>query len=117
MGNETTYPVRYEKVQENAVRLASAHPEVMMTFEKFHQAAVAKGALDTKVKELIALAISVSARCDDCIGHHIHDALDAGASRDEIVDALGVAVLMGGGPGMIYATHAMEALDQFTDGQ
>ena len=115
MSSETTFPGRYEKVQQNAMRLGSAHPEAMSTFHSFHKAAVATGALDTKFKELIALAISVTARCDDCIAHHVHDALSAGATRDEIIDAIGVAMLMGGGPGMIYATHAMEALDQFTE--
>jgi AhpD family alkylhydroperoxidase len=115
MTSETSYPDRYDRVQRNAMRLGSAHPEVMTTFGKFHKAAVAEGALETKVKELIALAISVTARCDDCIAHHVHDALDAGATREEIVDAIGVAVLMGGGPGMIYGTHAVEALDQFIE--
>jgi AhpD family alkylhydroperoxidase len=115
MANESSYPARYDRVQRNAMRLGSAHPDVMTTFHKFHKAACAEGALDTKVKELIALAISVTERCDDCIAHHVHDALDAGATREEIVDAIGVAVLMGGGPGMIYATHAIEALDQFTE--
>lgn len=115
MGDESSYPGRYDRVQQNARRLGSAHPEVMTTFHNFHKAAVAEGALETKVKELIALAISVAVRCDDCIAHHIHDALDAGATREEMIDAIGVAALMGGGPGMIYATHAMEALDQFTE--
>lgn len=115
MATESSYPGRYDRVQQNAMRLGSAHPEVMKTFDKFHKAAVADGALETKVKELIALAISVTARCDDCIAHHVHDALDAGATREEVIDAIGVAVLMGGGPGMIYATHAIEALDQFTE--
>ena len=85
-------------------------------FEELHRAAVASGALDTKTKELIALAISITDGCDDCIAHHVHDAIGAGATRDEIVDALGVAILMGGGPGMIYASHAIEAVDQFLEG-
>lgn len=117
MASESSYPDRYDSIQRDAMRLGSEHPDVMTTFDKFHRAAVAQGALETKVKELIALAISVTARCDDCIAHHVHDALDAGATREEIVDAIGVAVLMGGGPGMIYAIHAMKALDEFTEGR
>lgn len=62
---------------------------------------------------MLSLAISVTAGCDDCIAHHVHDAMEAGASREEFADALGVAVLMGGGPGMIYASHAIDAVDQF----
>jgi len=109
----TSYPVRLRNVKRNAQTLATAQPAVMETFERFHQAAGATGALDRKTKELMALAISVTHGCDDCIAHHVHDAMEAGATREEFADALGVAVLMGGGPGMIYASHAIEAVDQF----
>ncbi|NVK42570.1 MAG: carboxymuconolactone decarboxylase family protein [Oceanospirillaceae bacterium] len=87
----------------------------MKAFWELHTTAVADGALDTKTKELIALAISVATRCDDCIAHHTYDALAAGATRDEIADALGVAILMGGGTSVVYATHAIEALEQFAE--
>lgn len=116
--NDTTkhavsYPDRLRKVKKNSQTLAAARPTVMETFEMLHQAAGATGALDRKVKELMALAISVTHGCDDCIAHHVHDAIEAGATREEFVDALSVAVLMGGGPGMIYASHAIDAVDQF----
>ena len=61
----------------------------------------------------MALAISVTHGCEDCITHPVHDAMAAGATREKFAEALGVAVLMGGGPGMIYASHAIEAVDQF----
>ena len=116
--NDTTkqsvsYPDRLRNVKKNSQTLAVAQPSVMETFEKLHQAAGATGALDRKTKELMALAISVTHGCDDCIAHHVHDAMEAGATREEFAEALGVAVLMGGGPGMIYASHAIEAVDQF----
>ncbi len=107
------YPDRLRNVKKNSQTLAVARPSVMETFEKLHQAAGATGALDRKTKELMALAISVTHGCDDCIAHHVHDAIEAGATREEFAEALGVAVLMGGGPGMIYASHAIEAVDQF----
>jgi AhpD family alkylhydroperoxidase len=110
-----SYPDRLRGVKQSSMRLANAVPDVMQAFEGFHQTAVASRALDTKIKELMALAISVTHGCDDCIAHHVHDAIDAGATREEITDTLGVAVLMGGGPGMIYASHAMEAMEQFLD--
>ena len=94
--------------------LSSAQPAVMEVFWGLHKAAVANGALDTKTKELITLAISVAMRCDDCIAHHVHDALEAGATSEEIADALGVAILMGGGTSVVYATHAMSALQEFS---
>lgn len=110
-----SYPERLNIVRKNSQTLAVAQPDLMQTFEAFHQAAGATGALDRKIKELIALAISVRVGCDDCIAHHVHDAIEAGATREEFADALGVAVLMGGGPGMIYASHAIEAVDQFLE--
>ena len=108
-----SYPERLRHVKKNSQTLAAAQPAAMETFECFHRAAGATGALDRKTKELMALAISVTHGCDDCIAHHVHDAIEAGATREEFADALGVAVLMGGGPGMIYASHAIEAVDQF----
>ncbi len=116
--NDTTkqtvsFPDRLRNVKKNSQTLATAQPGVMETFEKLHQAAGATGVLDRKIKELMALAISVTHGCDDCIAHHVHDAIEAGATREEFAEALSVAVLMGGGPGMIYASHAIDAVDQF----
>ncbi|SDK68563.1 alkylhydroperoxidase AhpD family core domain-containing protein [Microbulbifer yueqingensis] len=108
------YPDRLHKFEQNSRDLSSAQPAVMKAFWELHKAAVSEGALDAKTKELITLAISVATRCDDCIAHHTYDALEAGASREEIADALGVAILMGGGTSVVYATHAIEALDQFS---
>lgn len=110
-----SYPENYRNVLRNSQTLASAQPEVMKSFAGLHVAGAAAGALDNKTKELMCLAISVVVRCDDCIAYHINDALKAGASREEMADALGVAVLMGGGPSMIYASHAIEAVDEFLE--
>jgi AhpD family alkylhydroperoxidase len=107
------YRDKFETVLKNAQTLGSAQPAVMKAFEGLHKAGAAEGALDTKTKELMCLAISIVVRCDDCIAYHIHDALEAGATREELAEAIGVAILMGGGPSMIYATHAIEAVDQF----
>lgn len=93
------------------VRLGT--PEVMTAFSAMAEAATKAGALDVKTKELIALAISVAIRCDDCIGFHVKAALDLGATREEIVETLGMAIYMGAGPSVMYATHALEAYEQF----
>ena len=108
-------PDRLRNFERNSRNLSSAEPAVMKAFWGLHEAAVAAGALDTKTKELIALAISVATLCDDCIAHHTYDALEAGATKEEIADALGVAILMGGGTSVVYATHAIEAVDQFVE--
>ncbi len=110
-----TYPDRLHHVKKYSQTLAAAHPAMMEAFESLHQVAGATNVLDRKTKELMALAISVTAGCDDCIAHHVHDAIKAGATREEFADTLGLAVLMGGGPSMIYASHAIEAVDQFLE--
>jgi AhpD family alkylhydroperoxidase len=79
--------------------------------------AVEPGALDTKSKELIALGIAIAVHCDGCIDFHVHDALAAGATRPEILEAIGVAILMAGGPSMVYGCEAMDALEQFEQEQ
>lgn len=112
-GSGKSYPDAFQAVLKNSRALASAQPDVMRSFVALHMATAAPRALDTKTKELMALAISVVVRCDDCIAYHIHDAVEAGATREEMAEAIGVGVLMGGGPGMIYGSHAIEAVDQF----
>ncbi len=107
------FPEQLEQIKENMGTLTSDQPDLMKAFGALHAAGSAPGALDTKTKELIALAIAVAARCDGCISFHTHDAMKAGASRAEITDALGVSILMGGGPSVMYATHVIEAMDQF----
>ena len=88
-------------------------PETMGAFMNLHAAALKDQALSAKVKELIALAIGISVRCNGCISIHVNDALKAGASREEIMETIGVAVMMGGGPSVVYGTEAMEALNQY----
>jgi AhpD family alkylhydroperoxidase len=85
----------------------------MKAFAGIAQAALAPKALDVKTKELIALAIGVAVRCDDCIGFHVKAALEQGATREEIAETLGMAIYMGAGPAVMYASHAIDAVDQF----
>ncbi len=88
-------------------------PDVMKAFSGLAQAALAPKALDCKTKELIALGICVAIRCDDCIGFHVKAALEQGATRAEIMEALGMAIYLGAGPSVMYASHAVEAFEQF----
>ena len=81
-------------------------------FHALHNAALAEGALSTKHKELIALALGIIQQCDDCIGFHVQAAIRAGATRDEVAEVVNVCVLMGGGPAYMYGAKAMEAYDQ-----
>ena len=70
--------------------------------------------LDEKQKELIALAIAVSQRCDACIGFHTKALIKLGATREEIAETLGVCIYMGGGPSYMYAAEAMSAFEEFS---
>jgi AhpD family alkylhydroperoxidase len=88
-------------------------PDVMKGFSALARAALEPKALDTKTKELIALAISVATRCDACVGFHAEAAVKQGASRDEVMETMGMAIYMGAGPSVMYAAQAIEAFDQF----
>jgi AhpD family alkylhydroperoxidase len=94
--------------------LRRAIPEVYRGFGEFHHAAFAAGEMDVKTKELIALAIGVIQRCDGCIASHAEGAARAGATRQEAAEAIGVALLMNGGPATIYGPRAYAAFCEFT---
>ena len=93
--------------------LRAGAPDVMKEFSAMAMAASGPEALDSKTKELIALAISVAVRCDPCIAFQAQAAVKQGASRDEVMEAMGMAIYMGAGPSVMYASQAIEAYDQF----
>ena len=107
------FPAHYDHLRELMGQLGQQIPETMGPFAQMHKANTQGEALDGKTKELIALGIAITVRCDGCIAFHVHDALKAGASHEEIAEAIGVAVLMGGGPSVMYGCEALEALQQF----
>ena len=90
-----------------------AVPEVWKAFGSLHTEAMRAGALSVRTKELIALAIAVEKRCDGCIASHARAAARAGATAEEVAEALGVSLLMGGGPASVYAPRAWEAYQEF----
>jgi AhpD family alkylhydroperoxidase len=97
--------------------LRGGAPDVMKAFSNIAQAALAPKALDGKTKELIALAIAVAVKCDDCIAFHAKAAAEHGASQDEVIETLGMAIYMGAGPSVMYAGHVLEAFAQFQSRQ
>lgn len=100
-------------VSSRLASLRTSTPGVMKAFGELGRAATADGVLDAKTKELIALALSVAARCDPCIGFHAQALVRLGATRAEIDETLGVATYMGGGPSLMYAASAVAAFDEF----
>lgn len=95
--------------------LRKLKPETMQGFHALAKAAGAEAALDKKTKELIALAIGITQRCDGCIGFHAKALKELGATREEIADVAAMSVYMGGGPALMYAADALRAWDQFSE--
>ncbi len=110
------WPETTQELSAQLKKLRGAAPDVMKAFSGTAQAAAASKALDGKTKELLALAIAVAVRCDDCIAFHAKAAFQHGASREEVAEALGMAIYMGAGASAMYASHALEAFTQFADG-
>jgi AhpD family alkylhydroperoxidase len=99
----------------NTRELRQMIPEVYRGFAETSRAALAAGALETKVKELMAMAIGIVHGCDGCIASHARGAVRAGATKQEAAEAIGVAILMHGGPGTVYGARAYAAFCEFTD--
>ena len=100
-----------------ARNLRQAIPDVYAGFKELHSGAMAEGALPTKVKELIALALSIGAQCDGCIASHARGAARAGATKEEAAEAIGVTFLMQGGPATVYGPRAYDAFCEYYDAQ
>jgi AhpD family alkylhydroperoxidase len=109
----TSYREVAQTVSARLSSLRTSTPEVMKGFNDLGRAATADGVLDKKTKELIALALSVAARCDPCIAFHTQALVKLGATRQELDETLGVTTYMGGGPSLMYAASAIAAFDEF----
>ena len=111
--SETNYPKYRQHLNLLMKRMSKELAGPVSGFAQLHRGSMAEGAVSKKVKELIALGIAIAARCDACIAYHVHDALRAGATRQEIIETIGVAMMMGGGMATMYGCEAFEALEQF----
>jgi AhpD family alkylhydroperoxidase len=109
----TDYIAYHVHLEERLADLGRELSAPMGGFSRLHRKTMDDGALPGKIKELMALAVSIAIGCDGCIAYHTHDAVTAGATRAELIETISVGVLMGGGPGSIYAVHALDAVDQF----
>ena len=115
MSNATVnYRELTQSVSAGLSTMKSTTPEVLKSFNDLGHAATADGVLDRKTKELMALALSVAARCDPCIGFHIRTLVKLGVTRQEVDETLGVTTYMGGGPSLMYAASAIAAFEEFS---
>ncbi len=112
-------PADREKIEKIVSDRKRAHAELVRSsegyraFTKLEEAAFRGGALDERTKELIALGISVHVNCESCMEWHIRQALDRGASREEILEAVEVGIEMGGGPATVAARFALKVLEYY----
>lgn len=102
-----------KRISSNLKTLRKDISDTMQGFSAMAQSATKDGVLDKKTKELIALAIGVSTRCDGCIGFHSEALVKLGATKEEVEETLAMAIYMGGGPSLMYAADAMLAFEQF----
>ena len=90
-------------------------PDSYAAFRDIHRAAFTDGALSPAIKEMMAVAIAVSDRCNGCIAAHARGAARHGATEQQFAEMLSVTILMNGGPGTVYAPKAWEAFKEFRE--
>ena len=91
--------------------IAKISPETVHACMSLNAAGEKTGVLDAKTRELIAVAVAVTKQCDGCIAVHTDAAVKKGATREEIVEALGVAIAVNAGTAMVYSCRALEAYE------
>ncbi len=101
----------YETWPRRVAAMRAAAPDMARGFGGLFQATMKEGVLSVREKELIALAIGLATRCTNCIFAHVEKALHAGATREQVLEAAAVAVMMQGGPTYTYFPEVVDALD------
>jgi AhpD family alkylhydroperoxidase len=104
-----------KELAEPSRRLREDVPDVVEAYATMQRAVMADGALSVKVKELIALAIAATKECDGCIAAHGLGAARQDATEAEVAEAMGVVILLNGGPGTVWGARALAAYGEFAD--
>ena len=110
-----TYKDKAKEVFDFVGMLSKENPGIAKGFMTMHQTARTDGALSAKHKELIAIGISINVRCEGCLSVHVAAALEAGATKEEIIETIGVSILMGGGLAVAYGNRAYDALMELSE--
>lgn len=108
-----TYTESFGALVGQVRNLRDASGETFEAYSALAGKAMADGALDRKTKELMAMVVGISRTCEGCLISHARGAAKAGATREEVAEAAGVAIMMNGGPGVTYAAKALAAFDEF----
>ncbi|WP_374396386.1 carboxymuconolactone decarboxylase family protein [Tabrizicola sp.] len=110
--SETPYADKISAMRKELRALNALVPEAAKGFGALSKGVKENGPLGVKEKEFVALGMSVILRCEPCINFHVEALMKAGASREELGDVLAMAIQMGGGPGLMYAGHALACWDE-----
>ena len=106
---------KLDKLQTGIKKLARSNGELVRSMMNLSEIAAKEGALSRKMKKLVFVALAIQQNCEYCIALHVHEALEAGATAEEIYEVAQVAVAMGGGPSLAYtATCVQDAVESFS---
>ena len=101
-----------EELRQPAIDLRALIPDVLKGFGEMSSAAMAEGELSSALKELLAMVIAITRECDGCIVAHTRGAVRQGATRQQVAEAIGVAIAMNGGPGTVWGPRALRCFDE-----
>jgi AhpD family alkylhydroperoxidase len=105
---------KLNEIHKSLSLLRKGYPEETLGFTNFMEKVGKGGALDPKTKELIAVALSICCHCEWCIAFHVDAAIKAGATKDELIESGFEAVLMGGGPALMYMQPLVKAIEELS---
>ncbi|MCX6089758.1 MAG: carboxymuconolactone decarboxylase family protein [Candidatus Atribacteria bacterium] len=107
----------FPEYREQLKKLKEEAPATLEGFNRFYRQIMSEGVLDPKIKELITLGIGVAIHCENCIMLHTRGALKAGASREEVLEAAAVGVVMGGGPAFTFLPLVIKTIEAVEEKQ
>lgn len=99
-----------QQIAQRMADIGRASPDTLRGYRALSTAGAKSDLLGAKTRELIAIAVGVTRQCDGCIAVHTDAALKAGATKDEIIEALGVAVAVNAGAAFVFSTRAVDAV-------
>ncbi len=113
MGHEQSKIEGIQQSRKSGVAYFQERSPAYRAFQELATQAMRPGALEKRMKELIAIAISIVVKCEPCMEHHVREALQDGATEQQILEAMEVAIEMGGGPAAAQARFALEAMQHY----
>ena len=107
-----SYSEKISAMRSELREVNNAIPDTTRSFGALSKTVKDTGTISLKEKEYIALGMAVVMHCEPCINFHVEALMKAGATREELQDVLSMSIQMGGGPGLMYAGHALACWDE-----